>query len=380
MRENGHKTNIYLKLKFLIILVMILLTVVFLESILLPTTSRYIKRAKDEIIAHYTSLYLNSNGDNRVVALENDIGYVDFKLMNYIDEDVTQRDIEYSISTPNVFYDASGRELSSSRYGLDDLYVLDVWKTPQLIGKDTYKYDVSIIANDGEKLDGDDYKFTYEKINNTPIGKNHNITLKIVRKQGDTLSGIEHISVVVQLSKPYKEVYVIDIIISNRIIAFSTANKENFEIGFNRLYVQSVNSFGYVQDGTSYIERTGIVDSSVKYQNEAIKLTLKWNKAFLDEVELGKLHLGYREDETASNVDITKPYIVSLESTYDTGTIVIYVPQSSNFYLDFLPNGEDFTLDAQIEISTNIGYQIYSETEYGGYNHINGYYTIYKGL
>ncbi len=379
MRNDCDKMKLLKKTRILVLLLLVLTVIVFLETVLLPTTSRYIKRTKDEIIAHYTSLYINSTGNNRVVTLENNVGYVDFKLMNFVDDNVTQRDIEYVIKTPTKFFDKTGKEIPESNYGQADLYVLDVWKTPQLIGKDTHKYDVTITTNDGEKLQSDTYKFTYEKINNTPIGKNHNITVKLERKETESLAGIEHVSVVVQLTKPYHEVYVINITVSNRIIAFSTADKQNFEIDFKTLYIQTANSYAYVQDNASWLERTAISDQNIKYKNDAIRLTLTWDKAFLNENTLNKLHLGYLDQNESSNIDITKPYIASLSSTLDHGELVIYVPQSSSFSLDFLPNSTNYEIKALIEIATSSGYQVYSLNEFGGYLHENGYYTIYEG-
>lgn len=379
MRNDCDKIKLFKKTRILVLLLLVLTVIVFLEMVLLPTASRYIKRTKDEIIAHYTSLYINSTGNNRVVTLENNVGYVDFKLMNFVDDNVTQRDIEYVIKTPKKFFDKTGKEIPESNYGQEDLYVLDVWKTPQLIGKDTHKYDVTITTNDGEKLQSDTYKFTYEKINNTPIGKNHNITVKLERKETESLAEIEHISVVVQLTKPYHEVYVINITVSNRIIAFSTTDKQNFEIDFKTLYIQTANSYAYVQDNASWLERTAISDQNIKYKNDAIRLTLTWDKAFLNENTLNKLHLGYLDQNESSNIDITKPYIASLSSTLDHGELVIYVPQSSSFSLDFLPNSTNYEIKALIEIATSSGCQVYSLNEFGGYLHENGYYTIYEG-
>ena len=86
-----------------ILFCLIIFIIVAFDFLIIFTSARYIKRSKDEIIAHYTSLYLDSTGENRVVTLENNVGYIDFKLMNYIDDNVTQRDIVYTINTPSVF-------------------------------------------------------------------------------------------------------------------------------------------------------------------------------------------------------------------------------------------------------------------------------------
>lgn len=50
--------------------------------------------------------------------------------MNYIGEDVTQRDIEYIIEKPSKFYNSKG-EVMENPSGEEDLYVLDVWGKPK---------------------------------------------------------------------------------------------------------------------------------------------------------------------------------------------------------------------------------------------------------
>ena len=51
--------------------------------------------------------------------------------------------------------------------------------------------------------------------------------------------------------------------------------------------------------------------------------------------QLKDIHIGIGENP--SNIDITKPYIIGYNATYGSGMLKIYVPQASDFYLDFLP-------------------------------------------
>ena len=74
---------------------LLLICVYLFSSGLRTTISRYIKREQDEIKAYYTSLYFASDGEGKSLAVESNVGYVEFSLMNYIGEDVTQRDIEF---------------------------------------------------------------------------------------------------------------------------------------------------------------------------------------------------------------------------------------------------------------------------------------------
>ena len=144
------KKRFFRLLSVLVILVSIL-TVMVCSLIVEDTSTRYIKREQDEIRAYYTGLYFAQNGDGSPVALENNVGFVDFQIMNYIDDNVTKRDITYDIKTIDKFYDDKGVEIVKANLPTaEKLYVKDVWNNPQEIGKDSYKYNVSITNNDGE--------------------------------------------------------------------------------------------------------------------------------------------------------------------------------------------------------------------------------------
>lgn len=376
--------------------VAIILTIVLILNVVIAfTAARYIKRNKDEIIARYTSLYLDSTGANRVVTLDDNIGYIDFKLMNYIDEDVTQRDIVYNISKPSTFYDANGNILNPSDYGTCDLYVLDVWNKPQLVGKDSYKYDVSVVKNTGERLSEteDKYKFTYEKKDNVSVGKTHDITLKFERTDDSDLT-IENVSVVVQLEKPYKEVHIFNITISNRLIGFATSQVKHFDIDYEILYIQSINSYSYVNKNNVYSKREYNFDNKTHWiTNYPIKLTINWKGLMLDQNIVHRIHDGrVISDLTDPNgysndiFDIKDPFIYSLEADKDNGTMVIYIPQSTNFYLEFLKYSKNQEINVTIEIltetsdssTTTKGFELYDDN-YNGYTHTKtNPYVVYS--
>ena len=74
----------------------------------------------------------------------------------------------------------------------------------------------------------------------------------------------------------------------------------------------------------------------------------------------------------AGNIDISKPYVSNLDIA--NKTLVMYVPQGSNFYLDFLVIDDTLlsTVDVRIDVTIidggNKSFDIYDEI-YGGYNH-----------
>ena len=78
------RKTFYKRLNLLIMLVFLLVIILLVNISLNPTSSRYIKQEKDEILALYTSLYFNSDRNNMSMSLEDNKGYVNFKLMNYI--------------------------------------------------------------------------------------------------------------------------------------------------------------------------------------------------------------------------------------------------------------------------------------------------------
>ena len=122
------RKTFYKRLNLLIMLVFLLVIILLVNISLNPTSSRYIKQEKDEILALYTSLYFNSDRNNMSMSLEDNKGYVNFKLMNYIGEDVTKRDIEYIIEKPNQFYNSKG-EVIENPNGEEDLCFRCMGKT-----------------------------------------------------------------------------------------------------------------------------------------------------------------------------------------------------------------------------------------------------------
>ena len=284
----------------------VILSVVLLGQLIGPSFAKYIKTEKDKIVAYYTALYLDSDGDGKTVSIENNTGYLNFKLMNYIGEDVTKRDIVYDIHAPETFYDKSGNELTGDQikeHAEDPnkgIYVLDVWGTPIRIGSDTYKYQQTIIKTDAEekeiKYEGVSKifdAFLYEELGSSAVGKIHNITVQLKRDSSTAFdkSGIEDVSIVVHLIQPYEEVFVIDITSSEKLIVFSNASVDMFEIPFERLFVQTANIFSHVK-GTSneriYYDKT---DSNTSYKMTSRGFKLELYCRFIRYFRLGFRHV-----------------------------------------------------------------------------------------
>lgn len=404
------------------------LILVYISTVwLVPTLSRYIFREEDEIRAHYSALYFASTGEGKTIALENGTGYIDFDLRNYIGENVTERDIVYTISTPTKFYDKDENEIDNVETYLaasptNELHVLDVWGEAQKIAKSTYLYDVEIVKNSGEVVSEGVYRFSYEKLGASAVGKVHSVTCKVTRKDGLD-PGNDTISLVVQLSKPYKEVLIINMNISNLLITFAHKEVTMFDVDFDKLYIQTADLFGYHKDEYSTPRTIPINDNSYfRYNSYAFKVTITWNGYVLDEDKLNEIHIGTslypgsdklddKSDSngiannvgTTPNPDIDKPYldvsrstIAKINSSYDntnghSGELVMFVPQSSDIYLMFLKTASSGSIDVKVEVYIsyykrnnlnedfylyNSAYRLYNDTDFGAYVHTDNKFNI----
>lgn len=411
--KNKQKNRILILSMLIVTLLLIYIT----QAWLFPTISRYIIREQDEIRAHYTSLYFSTTGEGKTIALENGVGYIDFDLRNYIGEKVTQRDIEYTVSKPSVFYDANGNEIPGADIPTylttegNYLHVLDVWGKPQKVASGTYLYSVDVVANTGEVVMEGKYKFTYEQLGTGAKGKEHSLTCKITRDVfGEPMD--EKISIVVQLTKPYKEVYIINMNVSSRLITFAHKEVDIFGIEFDKLYIQTADIFAYKKNETND-PRIATINANeyYKYTSYAFKLTITWSGYILDEEKLEGIHIGTssvpggskENDDTDSvglpnnnggvpNPEFDKPYldikkstIAMINSLYSvdtghSGELILFVPQGSDINLHFLKTASSGTVDVKVEvyvtfvaddIALTSDYEIYSESVFGGYKHEN---------
>ena len=382
----------------LIVFLLLLMTlgIIYMNSYIVEDTkSRYIEQAKDQIRANYTALYFDSSISSAALALENNTAYINFDLMNFIGEDVTRRDIEYTISKPDKFYDNKANEITPD--GKNPLYVLDVWGQPKPVGNDTYKYETEIIENTGESVEGTDkYKFTYETLNTgggdgevsgeKGIGKTHNLTVKITRTDDSAFTSGEKISIVIQLSEPYEEVFIIDLTILDTLITFSNNNGTVFETEFEKIQIQTANIFSYFYDEekSDYVQRLNDQDKNECFTSYGFKVTLVFDNLILDRNSLDQLHME-NDGGTPSNIDISKPYIVSVDNTSTGGTIVMYVPEASSFDFNFLQIdlSKDYLFKVKVEVYLNnmtTGEYYFKEynKSLGGYDHSDGgYYVVH---
>lgn len=358
----------YLKLWILLSIVLIGILISSYQLIIL-TNTRYIKIENDEIRGYYTSLHMQGTGEGNCIVLENNIGYTTFKLMNYEGEDVTKRDIEYNIQTLSTFYDVSGNVIDNSELDkAEKLYVKDVWDRPKEIQKDTYKYDITVKSSDAEKGNNATHMFSYQEIDNKGIGKTHNITLQLKRKEEiGKMGSIENISIVVELVKPYKEVFIINMVVVNRLIAFANTDVLQFDVDFQRLNIQTADAFKS--------EINSETANKITISPNAFKVVLQWENLIIDKRDLEILH--NVNGTQPSDLDITMPYIISFSINRDnnSGTLEIYIPQSSSINIDFFPVNTTYSVKAQVYYYNGSEYKLYDNSA-GGHDYSKNSYIF----
>ena len=382
------------------------------------TKTRLIQRKEDEVKAYYTSLYFTGTGEGSAVAIDNNVGYVTFNLMNFIGEDVTERDIVYRISTPTKFYTNKNVEIPQDQEEggfmtgaiagtTDQIHVRDVWGQPKLVGRQTNRYEFEVVSNTAEEYTGDPVEtlycdestktehsydengicstcqekkpmyhlFSYEKLENNgsahAVGKTHNVTLKLTRGNFDKIVGTENISVVVQLIKPYKEVYIINMTISERLIVFSNNTVTEFENEIEELNIQTADIFSHIYTKDSngdYVSTERTFNTSVKKGDETqeivkkassnpLKVTLTWTNLIFNEVLASYLPK-----------DVIMTDLNTISS--DSGSVTLLIPQGSDFKLQFYATKATYSVSAKVEIydvDTDVKSYVIYDKFFGGY-------------
>lgn len=392
-----------IKSRLFVILGLVLFLTVFVlfETLLYPSLARYIKQERDRLVARYTALYVDSDGEGKTASLEKNSsgvyeGYISFNLMNYIDEDVTRRDIIYTVEalSDTSFVDKNGNKISSFT-GNQDLYVLDLWGEPIKVGNDSHKYKaiVESVSEEGvnlpinpDKPTESQFTFKYKKNGDQDIGTIHSLNIKLERdKDATDLNTVEKISIIIDIIKPYKQVYVINISVSDYLITFSETDYNKFEQDFKRVYIQSANVYRYIKGTNNLKKYPQNGESKYNISSKALKVTITWDENYRINInELRHIQLGVSETVSGNNIDITKPYMY--KNDIGRTQLIVYVPECSDFYLEFFkinPN-QDAKIYAYVEVlagpiesaEKNYTYMAYDSSNFDAYVYTDDKHVI----
>jgi hypothetical protein len=181
-------------------------------------------------------------------------------------------------------------------------------------------------------------------------------------------------------------VFIINVKVSDKLIVFSNTEVSTYETNFQRLYIQSADVYSYYKGSDKLREYKDRNDSSktVKIAPRALLVTFTWDNFYFDVNCLKQYHLPNDTlpgtYDNVSFIDISKPYVSKLD--IEKKILVMYVPQGSNFYLDFLQKDKTATSTVDVNImvaiidNTKTDYDIYDDV-YAGYSYgANGYMNL----
>lgn len=373
--------NIKIKVAILIVTI---LCVIIAQFALIPTLSRFRKVTTDEVRAYYTALYIDQDAAGKVVAVEEQAdgsytGDFSINISNFIGEDVTERDIEYKIYQKQILGPTDG-----------NYYVLGTWGEPVIVQPATIGYEINI-RNEGV-TESEASTHTLPIIYNNsqvPQGVTNSHIIHIKRPSADTkpwpsADQIEKISIVIEINEPYRDVVVVDLLISTKLIVFATQKVDKFGFEAERLYVQTASSWKEI----GYDQNSG-------FKTDAFKVIIKWDNYRIDN-SFEKIFKHVPEgvgDFDARNID--QVYYKFDDSSGNNVTnnkyLILYVPANSDFYIDFYQFDSSGTKSIMaynaLVLQATGAYAAYDET-YNGYSYdktsttpidgITKFYEIYS--
>lgn len=373
------KKNIKIKLAILIVAI---LCVIIAQFAILPTLSRFRKVTSDEVRAYYTALYIDQDASGKVIAVEEQPdgsyeGDFSINISNFIGEDVTERDIEYKIYQKEILGPSNG-----------EYYVLGTWNEHVPVETATLGYEINI-KNEGvtEMTAATHILPILYNSGEVPQGVTNSHIIHIKRpsatiKPWASSDEIERISIVIEINEPYRDVVVIDLLVSTKLIVYSTQKINKFGFEAERLYVQTASSWKEIN-----------YDNNIGFKTDAFKVIIKWDNYRIDNsFEKIFKHV----PEGTGNFD--SRYIDQVYYEFDDATgnnvtnnnyLILYVPANSDFYIDFYKFDSSGTKSIMaynaLMLQSTGAYAAYDET-YNGYPHnktsssVNGitnYYEIY---
>ena len=235
-----------------------------------------------------------------------------------------------------------------------------------MVEKDTYKYSYSIVSNSGETTTYDSE--TAYLFNAANGAQSHTVTVQVERTGTGEMTAAEQVSIIIQLKRPYKQIYIINTVISDQLIVFSSVNTTMFNIPVINIQTQTADIFKYATDDNSeQVQRT---INEFDFTSYAFKVVYEWDNLIVNENDLKLVHNNQVDVLTgeASYIDITKPYIVEINQDTDTGTFTIYVPQGSIFTFSTEITDSSYYMKATTYIFDGSVWEEYAEETYGGYS------------
>lgn len=345
-----------MKRKSKVLSLILLLVLALLTAIAAGTSvSRYVFREQDQITGSFTDLYFSHDGQGRVVLMEPEsssensdyVGYFTFTANNFEGDNVTPRNIEYTLRLPTQ------TELSNG-------YIMDAWGTEQsLINSEEDRVTVSNTQK---------YELAYydDGVNSStiaaiPDGENflpnsHSDMFTLTRNaDGERLEG-ETIYLIAEITYPYQELHLFTVNTSTNLLTVSATPVRDPETHFSYtqywVNVQTARSFENAVEGV--------------YTDSPVKVVLTWEADAPVIFDSGRFaaategNMVNKEPYGENENNLWGEYRWHAESTSENGrytnTVTLYLPQGSDARLYFYVYGQNsFSLTAQAWFQTETG-------------------------
>ncbi len=262
------------KIKNILPFIFLALSIILLISIG-TSLSKFIMEEKDNITGGYTDFILEHDGNGKSIILQKDsnsndyIGYIEFNVYNYRDEQVSARDVKFNFATP------TDDELSAGA-------VDDGWGTSIPIKVPTHKgkYQAEIVGQQ-------DSYYTLEGNTKNTISVRLQVTYTPVAGD-DLVSGdfIDHISMILITTDPYESRQVIDVNISNSLISFGIIEKNYFDFSERQVTINTSSDFS--ADSSNYNAKLEFYYSNVIFDEARFKAENANVELVISEIE-GKI-------------------------------------------------------------------------------------------
>ena len=220
---------------FIVLFAALVLALVFAGTSL----SRFVFEENDTISGGYTNFILAHNGEGQTAILQSrmqedgsstDVAYILVDFSNFeVDSSgelaISQRDIKYSLRTPNE------EEWSA---GITDAWGEKVMEASELQATQSENYTVSLANDAGEPIDDDSPEYAERTTLEEKVADTNSVLLRIERTGGGQLpSGArETLTVVLETEKPYIDRRAFNISVTASLISLGSLVSDEY-FGFN---------------------------------------------------------------------------------------------------------------------------------------------------
>lgn len=220
---------------FIVLFAALVLALVFAGTSL----SRFVFEENDTISGGYTNFILAHNGEGQTAILQSrmqedgsstDVAYILVDFSNFeVDSSgelaISQRDIKYSLRTPNE------EEWSA---GITDAWGEKVMEASELQATQSENYTVSLANDAGEPIDDDSPEYAERTTLEEKVADTNSVLLRIERTGGGQLAAdvYETLTIVLETEEPYIDRRAFNISVTASLISLGSLVSDEY-FGFN---------------------------------------------------------------------------------------------------------------------------------------------------